>query len=318
MSGKDAEEGDRSEQVVELSSSPKMGDLKISIGPPSDELRILAPNRSPGIHAPSIRIEKASISNHDEALSVLERVSNSVFFEIDTMINFPLGLARVERSSSPSYYRGKIGPALKVPDLSYDEAPIALYWYARSAGGMPLLQFLAYYQCIEFYFPAYSQKEARRRIRNILKDPTFKIGKDSDIGRIMSALMPVTRQGLQDERSQLANVLRECLDEEDLRIFLTSSQDRANLLGGRKSKLKCHPININDAGPDLPNEIATRVYGLRCRIVHSKAEGGKGADDPLLPFSEESYLLKPDIELIRYAARKVLIAASSPLSILSI
>jgi hypothetical protein len=38
---------------------------------------------------------------------------------------------------------------------------------------MPLLQFLAFYQVIEFYFPTYSQAEAHRKLKAILKDPPF-------------------------------------------------------------------------------------------------------------------------------------------------
>jgi hypothetical protein len=316
LSGKDqGEDGDRSQQVVELSSSLKMGELRVIIGPPSDELRILGRNRSERAYGPSIRIENTSVSSHDEALSVLEQVSNTVFFQIDLMLNFPVGLARVEPPSDRWYYEGNIAPQLNVPERSYDNEAIALYWYARSSGRMPLLQYLGYYQCIEFYFPAFSQEEVRRRISNVLKDPTFNSEKASDIGRIMAALMPVTKLGFPDERSQLASVFRECLDEEDLRKFLTDASERETFFAGRNSKLKCHPIPVNDSRADLRNEVATRIYRLRCRIVHSKTEGGKDADNPLLPFSEESYLLGPDIELIRYAARKVLIAASSPMTI---
>ena len=58
---------------------------------------------------------------------------------------------------------------------------MSLYWYGTSARGMPLLQFLAFYQCIEFYFPTYIQAEARRQVRNALKDRTFRVERDADI-----------------------------------------------------------------------------------------------------------------------------------------
>ncbi len=38
---------------------------------------------------------------------------------------------------------------------------------------MPLLQFLAYYQSIEYYFPMYSGREAQEKIKNLVKDPSF-------------------------------------------------------------------------------------------------------------------------------------------------
>jgi hypothetical protein len=54
----------------------------------------------------------------------------------------------------------------RLPRTTYDHEPMSLYWYARQARGVPLLEFLAYYQCIEFYFPTYAEAEAQKRVRN--------------------------------------------------------------------------------------------------------------------------------------------------------
>jgi hypothetical protein len=51
---------------------------------------------------------------------------------------------------------------------------------------MPLLQFLAYYQCLEFYFPIYSQTEAQRRVRAILKNPGFNPQRDTDVNELLA------------------------------------------------------------------------------------------------------------------------------------
>jgi len=38
---------------------------------------------------------------------------------------------------------------------------------------VPLLQFLAFYQVVEFYYPMFSEKDAIHRLKIILKDPRF-------------------------------------------------------------------------------------------------------------------------------------------------
>ncbi|MBK6899060.1 MAG: hypothetical protein IPH09_07270 [bacterium] len=59
---------------------------------------------------------------------------------------------------------------------------------------MPLLQFLAFYQVVEFYFPVYAEAEAQRRLRAILKNPTFRGDREADIGRLLTAIQ-VSRTG---------------------------------------------------------------------------------------------------------------------------
>jgi hypothetical protein len=62
---------------------------------------------------------------------------------------------------------------------------------------------------------------------------------------------------------------------------------------------------------DQRNEVAQRVYEIRNRIVHTKSEHDDL--DPLLPLDPEVDLLRHDIDLVRFLARKVLGASAKPL-----
>ncbi|MCP4441464.1 MAG: hypothetical protein GY810_21360 [Aureispira sp.] len=66
---------------------------------------------------------------------------------------------------------------------------------------------------------------------------------------------------------------------------------------------------------DLRTPVADLIYDIRCKIVHTKGEGFDGEIDLLLPFTKAAELLYKDIELIQYVARKVLVAASTELSL---
>jgi len=188
-----------------------------------------------------------------------------------------------------------------------------LYWYARSATSMPLLQFLAYYQVVEFYFPVYSQKEAIKQARNVMKHPAFSIDDENDVGRLLNAIKVGKAGGFGDERAQLRATIVSCVDAQDLRTFL-NSDDRFSKFYSTQSQWKevsTEKIPLSTVDADLRNAVADRIYDIRCKIVHTKADGGPSKSELLLPFSKEADLLAFDIELSRYVARSVLVSSSA-------
>jgi hypothetical protein len=131
-------------------------------------------------------------------------------------------------------------------------------WRFRKA----LLQFLAFYQVIEYYYPTYSQEEARRRVRSILKDPTFRNDRDADIGKVLSAVTGAGR-GYGDERSQLRATLNACLDPSDLREFLVENEDRTNFFSAKQKGLTDHKLPLSSEEADLRAPVADLIYDIR-------------------------------------------------------
>ena len=286
----------------------------VAIGPASDDMLGLTGTRSTFFRPLSLSIADVNISRHDQALSLLERVAGSVFFQIDLTMGLPLTLARYRSPVLPGRLKlpREAPPELQFPMVEYDREPMALYWYGRSASGMPLLQFLAYYQAIEFYFPTYSQAEARRRIRNILKDPAFRHDRDADIGRLLAAVSAGS-PGLGDERSQLRATLQECLDPGELRSYLTEDDARSKFFSAKAESLTDVVIPLRKPTVDLRDSVTDRIYDIRCRVVHTKGPGHDGRLGLLLPFSPQADLLYHDVRLVQYISRQVIIAGSSPL-----
>lgn len=310
----ESEQEPRHAEIIELTPEDGEEELKIRLGPISNELRCLSrvyPSRSNGI---SIFIEGINVSKHDNALHLLEKFSNSLFFQIDVSKGIPLGLVRERRRTRVVRRRREGQDILDIqfPKTEYDEAPLSLYWYARGAVSMPLLQFLAYYQVIEFYFYAYSQEETRKKLRAILKDPTFRLDRDADIGRLLSTVTTRGR-GFGDERSQLRATLQACIDPSELRTHLTDLDEKKEFFSHKQKGLTSHKLPIANEETDLRNDVADLIYDIRCKIVHTKGEGHEGETELLLPFSKEAELLLFDIELLQFIARKALIAASSPI-----
>lgn len=281
------------------------GDLELEAGRLTAAQTVLLGLR--GRPAYSLTIRHAGIKRHDQALKTLETYGNSLLFQIDARIGVAIQLARHrELIRRRSRRRGR-PEDLIFPSLSYDTDPLSLYWYARGAVGMPLLQFLAYYQVMEFYFPVYSQQDMRRRFRAIVQDPAFSPDSDGQIGRLVSVAASTGGRGAWgDELSQLAATVKACSDPGPIRDLVgdESYGDAFKKRSIASTKL------VNTASDDeLLLRTAERLYEIRCRIVHTKGDrDSEQSDGLLLPFSKEADMLGPEIDLSELVARQVLAA----------
>ncbi|MCV2220646.1 hypothetical protein [Pseudomonas mercuritolerans] len=298
---------------------------KIVVGPESEGgptlklskvsklMRALAEGTSPA--SVSLEISGVKVNGHDDALGLLMKISNSFLFQLDLISDIPF----VVRRQSVPRRRAKVAydwaaPDLKFPSSEFESAPLSLYWYGRGAKGMPLLQYLAFYQVIEFYFPRFSQSEAHRKLKAVLKHPTFRGDKDTDVAKLLNAIY-ISRNGAYgDERSQLRATLDECIFADDLRRFIDEDEERVNFFSVKNKNSPYQKINSKSDDADLCADVSRRIYEIRCKIVHTKADLRDQDVELLLPFSKEADQLEFDIELVRYVAQQVLIAGSNAVS----
>lgn len=289
----------------------------VSISPCSNEIELLSSaymsnfrhnQRYPRI---SIKIEGYEIDNHFTAKKILRKISNSVFFEIDLKFNIPIKLD--ECKQEPSHSRSAIckDVQLKYPRREFDKDALSLYWYAKSSNSMPLQTFLSFYQVLEFYFPFYLKVSAKKKVRNLLSDPSFNIDNDNDINRVL-AIAELNLPDNMDERSQLCATLEECVDESELKEFFRP-EEKYNFFLKKNKEITDVTIPLKDIKDNIIKSVAKRVYDIRCRIVHTKnlSETTKS----LLPHSQGAKDLHQDIALLEFLAKKVIIAGSIRLEI---
>ena len=289
-----------------------------TLGPPSDELKCLVGSAGRRRFSAALTIDHIEYSTHECALDTLEKIAHSLFFQIDLAYDMPpLGLAlhrRIGRRSKSR--RSDVDSVITFPQYEYDKAPMELYWYARSAEGLPLLRFLALYQSIEYYFPHAMMSEAKHRIRQALKHPGFSIERDADILSIAQAAK-LDRAGAASERAQLKATLRECVDETAVLEYILENESRKKAMGApirglTKCRLVIKEYNGTVTAPNLVEELAERIYDIRCRVVHTK-ESGNSETELLLPGSKAVDSMQHDIDTLEFIASKVLISASAPL-----
>lgn len=306
-----------------------IGGLKVSIGPSSNMQTMLSHSYDVGPYEDeetaqqeiprtlTLRIEGAEVSRHDDAVELLERVGNAVLFGVDLSLGLALTLER-ERTGShgPATPKREDGGVVSLPPVrfEYDREPMGLYWYAKSASGLPLLRFLVNYQVMEFYFPVYSEAEAQRTLRNVLKDPSFDPSRDADVARLLSAIKVGAKgRTYGNESEQLEATIRASVTADDLRDFLISGNEERYRFytSDEAKKIVAETIPVRRESDDHRGAVAKRIYAIRNRIVHTK--GSFEEREPLLPFDREAAHLGHDVELVEFLAQKVLIASSRPL-----
>ncbi|TCU43310.1 hypothetical protein EDF33_10949 [Curtobacterium sp. PhB146] len=280
------------------------GGMSLELSPASDEFQILFGG---GV---TLKISGASTSTHDEALGVLERYGSAMLFELDVVYGVPTQLAKQRRPNRRTRGEQPDRPP-KFPVNEYAAQALELYQYGRAASGLPLLQYLAYYQAVEYFFPFFAREQTLNAVRSQLLHPAFNPRDDADLSRLINASAPEARRGM-GERDQLRATIRACMMEPDVQDFIESLPEYVDHFSSKKQVIKgVDSIQAKNNQTDLRDQIADRIYAIRCRIVHSKQDGGGSSDDVLLPSSREASSLQADLELLRLVAQRVLVARAA-------
>ena len=286
--------------------------VAMEISPASPQIAVLGGRILPRpgyLGRPTLKVRGFHEIDHDSALKRLEDLSSAFFFELDLKRNIALRLsrARTQEGIIRTRFR-RTQSAVVIPRKKYANDAVSLYTYGRLATGMPLLQFLAYYQCIEYFFPHYWNAELIGRVRRMINDPRFDPDQDADIGRLLGIGATRGRSGAA-EREQLRTTIDACVDVADVEEFLGEDEPRRDALLAKNRLQGVTPLAPKDRNNRLTHQVAARIYELRCRVVHAKEDGGEpGVAEVLLPFSAEADLIGPDVDLARFVAQKTIIA----------
>jgi hypothetical protein len=305
-------------------------DIKVSIGLCSQEFAVLRGCRWLEIPFEFQRIQKnrwtlklsnINVNTHDEARKLMLKIANSLFFQIDQLTAIPITLvtdreSRIWRKAGLSIKEHLERPnaKLEAPKYEYDNEAMSLYWYAKSAENMPLLQFLAYYQVIEFYFPVYTELKAKKQIKDITTDSSFDPSNDADIKKLLKVIKGLADdKTYQNESEMLKYTLKSCVIGKELKKFIVSDKERKNFFSKKNDKISENKISLNNKVEDiLLGEVASRIYDIRCQIVHSKS----AYENTLNHYSPEIKEIFYDLEIIDFIAKRVLSANKKPISLL--
>ncbi|MCJ1688636.1 hypothetical protein [Rathayibacter sp. VKM Ac-2927] len=258
----------------------------------------------------TIKLRGISTSTHEEAVKALERYSAAMLFELDLVYGLPVRLGK-RRSANRRRRRHQPDFSPKFPRNEYAGQALELYQYGRTAAGLPLLEYLAYYQSLEYFFPFFAREQTVNSVRTQLLHPKFNAHDDGALSRLINLAAPAARNGMA-EREQLRATIRACIAEADLHEFIDSLPEYVDHFCTKNQSIKgVGTIQLKSNPVDLRDQVADRIYAIRCRIVHSKQDGGGTSEEVLLPSSSEAESLQADIELLRLVAQQALVARAA-------
>ncbi len=280
------------------------GDTQIEISAPSLVYARLFGLRNTDIPAPTLKVRKPSFTSG--SIGAVADEAADFLFELE--LKHGLGIRpKAYSTSPPSRTPRSIGTELSFPTHSYSSEAKDLYWYADGAVGLPLAQFLAYYQILEHFFAAFSREITVTRVRDMLKDQAFNISRSTDVADLLDVAAAVSSNVR--ETTQLSLTLSVCVEPSRLRRFIRES-GLVDHFGRSAQTIEGIPqLRLEAGDEDLLGQLQNRIYRIRNRIVHKK-QYDNGEVKSLLPGAEEARGLGPDIALVRWIAERAMVHAA--------
>ncbi|MFE1103838.1 hypothetical protein ACFW4K_25260 [Nocardiopsis alba] len=253
----------------------------------------------------SVKIDFGKEIGEEELVTQADKLLYSLLFELDTrnrMVLSPLqrrDLRRVRTKTS----RSPAEPlSFRFPKIEIGNEVGILFNFARTAAGNLPLEFLSYYQILEYFLPAAIRREALKEIRRELRDPRFEESNDESLLRLVSIAESAKHNS---ESNQFNTVIRQ-FTREDIIVDFLEAQDQEYFT--KRGPISAEPLNLKNRSTNILDQVASRVYGIRNRIVHAKDDPRFGDAKVLLPQSHEANSLGPDVELVRLLAIEAMIA----------
>lgn len=276
-------------------------EIEINLGRPSKNFSVLF-SKHIDKYTLTFKIKNINI-DEDNIEEMIRKITDSFLFQIDRKYNIPLKI--VKKSHKNNYESMQPVKNLNFDNLVYEKEAMELYKYANSIRNKPLLQYLSYYQVVEYYFPVYSKRKLINKVENNIIDPKYNIHNKKDLYKIIDYIGR-RYNNYTKEQQQLKFVINEILDKEEVEEFIKKDKQKKEHF--KKDKVSNVKIDIED--DNLLDNISNRIYKLRCKIVHKKEN-----QEYLTPYSKKIKNIYYDISLIRFVAQKALIADSRAVKI---
>jgi hypothetical protein len=119
------------------------------------------------------------------------------------------------------------------------------------------------------------------------------------------------RSGYGNEKEQLKATVYGCVEISSMLELLHSDADFFRSLSDKKTINGVPVVDENNRGIPMLDQVVARVYALRNRVVHAKADGGETAVELLLPGSVEARSMAADIALVQFLAQKAVVAGGT-------
>lgn len=256
-------------------------------------------------------------SDHKRPINAFKKLSNSFLFSVGYNLSTPLMEFRYQKNHNTPFKRDKYEDILP-PRRIYNENLLYYYQQALSTKN-PVLQYLSFYQIIEYFYYQASTEKLIHEVKSIITNPEFSYKKTKSIEKVILKV----KTDKFGERKAIDLVLEKYVNPEDLRDSLIKYDvNYYNLL--KKQKVKFADANTISERSTKNNEkvielsaLGKRIYAIRNSLIHSKEEDFLFQDSKkgvYVPFTDHEEELRNEIPLIRLVAEQIVINSSEVLT----
>jgi len=199
------------------------------------------------------------------------------------------------------------GFELELPLVTYNDDLLRFYQLGISTE-IPELQYLAFYQVLEYFFVGVSDESLYGKLRSRLANPSFRLV-PKYLDQVINDV--VGHAKMTDETEMLKLVLDKYLDEQQLSDFITRYEE---YLGDRWYTKKRErfgvELEVKTQSGHLIGNIAKIIRTVRNALVHSSDRFERIGRH--VPFSASSELVEREVPLLKFLAERVIMASAEP------
>lgn len=197
------------------------------------------------------------------------------------------------------------GNRLPLPAVSYKRDLIRFYQFGISTD-IPVLQFLTFYQVLEFFFINVSDEQLYAKLSARINDLRFRTV-PNDLDRLIQDVLDHTRTT--DETEMLKAVIAKYVDEDELIAFIREYEE---YLGGtyysKKHEIFGVDVEVKLVSGHVIGNVAKIIKTVRNALVHSSDRHERGVRH--VPFSKSTEIVEREVPLVKFLAEKVINATA--------
>jgi len=262
----------------------------------------------------TLRVHNLGAPSVEIAIRKSSPIIEGCLFELSYLKGISLALSeewpRRQPRVRPFRYQDRIREnVLPLPKAMFNSDIVRFYQRGVSTRD-PVIQFLSYYQVLEYFFLSVSDERLYETLSHRITDPRFS-PKPSFLDRIIQDVLNHRR--ITNETEMLKLVLQKYVEPDDLIAFIRAYEEHLGerFYTKRKRLFGQDVPEIRFEQAHLYGNIAKRIKAIRNAIVHSSDRYER--KERFVPLTSQSEaIISREIPLMKFLAERVIISTATP------
>lgn len=264
----------------------------------------------------SITISGYKYKSPEELFDDVRSITNSFLFDFGTIYDMLFEPLSIESTRRRRLVRAKReSPSGVNTVFTFKKYIPELIEYFKTAERVDYLPFnyLCYYYILEYFMDRSAQHAVAERVKSLLLKPDFHLNRDTYISKTIDIFKKESEKNLSD-KEKVKRVLEQFIDREELLAHLADIGIAAHFENELVMKcgkdLTLKKIDFSSDSAFLTTAVS-RIYSLRCSIVHSNPDFDPSKAIPFLASLDNIEKLSVEILLIKALAKTIVLGSAS-------